>query len=146
MDICKRIENLEKLVNELIEKINKSQFYTNADIEGVRKNITEMDSKIYPAWCPNKCDYFAGERVSYGEKYYRSIQAHTSQADWAPDVAVSLWAEITDPAEEWPEWKQPAGAHDSYSKGDKVSHIDKHWISGIDDNAYEPGVYGWVEA
>jgi hypothetical protein len=29
--------------------------------------------------------------------------------------------------------------------GDKVSHNDKHWESQVDNNVWEPGVYGWVE-
>lgn len=32
------------------------------------------------------------------------------------------------------------------TNGDKVSHNDKHWISDVDSNVWEPGVYGWTEA
>ena len=28
---------------------------------------------------------------------------------------MSLWVSISDPAEEWPEWSQPLGAHDAYA-------------------------------
>lgn len=66
--------------------------------------------------------------------------------DWAPDVAVSLWVSISDPAEEWPEWSQPVGAHDAYQTGDKVTYNGKHWISTADNNVWQPGVYGWAEA
>ena len=77
---------------------------------------------------------------------YKCLQAHTSQADWTPDTAVSLWVSISDPAEEWPEWSQPLGAHDAYEQGAKVSHNGKHWISDVAANVWEPGVYGWTEA
>lgn len=77
---------------------------------------------------------------------YKCVQAHTSQADWTPDTASSLWSKTSDPAEEWPEWSQPVGAHDAYSKGAKVSHKEKHWISTVDSNVWEPGVYGWEES
>ncbi len=50
-----------------------------------------------------------------------------------------------DPAEEWPAWSQPIGAHDAYNSGDKVSHNGKHWTSNVDANVWEPGVYGWTE-
>ena len=30
-----------------------------------------------------------------------------------------------------------------YSKGDKVTHNGKMWVSTIDNNVWEPGVYGW---
>lgn len=78
-------------------------------------------------------------------KLYKCIQAHTSQADWTPDTAVSLWTCTSDPAEEWPAWSQPVGAHDAYANGAKVSHSDKHWTSTCDGNVWEPGVYGWEE-
>ena len=67
-------------------------------------------------------------------------------ADWTPDTAVSLWSVAADPAEEWPAWSQPVGAHDAYAAGDKVSHNGKHWTSSVDNNVWEPGVYGWTEA
>lgn len=150
MDINTRLTNLENLIESLIKSINDSKFYTDADINGVRHNISEVDQKvnesIYPDWVPEKYPYFAGERVSYNDSYYRCIQNHTSQADWSPDVAVSLWVATADPWEEWPEWVQPQGYHDAYGTGDKVSHNDKHWISDVDDNVWEPGVYGWTES
>ena len=111
----------------------------------LNSDVSVLKSDIYPDWIPKGYPYFAGERVTYEGSYYRCIQNHTSQSDWAPDVAVSLWVSISDPSEEYPEWKQPAGAHDAYSKGDKVSHNDKHWISDVDNNVWEPSVYGWTE-
>ena len=33
-------------------------------------------------------------RIRYGGKLYRVRQAHTSQADWTPDIATSLYEEI----------------------------------------------------
>lgn len=92
-------------------------------------------------------NYTVGQIRRYTDgKLYKCLQAHTSQADWTPDTAVSLWVSISDPAEEWPEWSQPLGAHDAYSKGAKVSHNWKHWISDLDANVWEPGQYGWTEA
>lgn len=145
MDVNTRLTNLENLVEFLIKTINDSKFYSDADFAGVRKNVGDIQQEIYPSWNEDSYPYFAGERVSYDGTYYRCIQNHTSQVDWTPDTAVSLWVSISDPSEEYPEWKQPAGAHDAYNKGDKVSHNDKHWISDIDANVYEPGVYGWNE-
>lgn len=146
MDIYTRVDNLEKLVDGLVRLINQRDFYIGSDISGVRQTMSEFEKTIFPEWIPNGHEYLISERVSYDGELYRCIQGHKSQADWAPDVAVSLWVPIADPAEEWPEWKQPSGAHDAYQKGDKVSHNDKHWISDIDSNVYEPGVYGWTEA
>lgn len=79
-------------------------------------------------------------------KRFTSVCKHTRlQSDWTPDVAVSLWVRVDDPSIEYPEWKQPTGAQDAYAKGAKVSHKDKHWVSDVDGNVWEPSVYGWDE-
>lgn len=145
MDIYTRVDNLENLVNALIKQINNGKMYTDADIQGVRKSVSDFEKVTFPEWSANSVDYFPADRVSYNGKYYRCIQNHKSQTDWTPDTAVSLWVEISDPAIEYPEWVQPTGAHDAYNKGDKVSHLEKHWVSDIDANVYEPSVYGWTE-
>ena len=119
-------------------------------IEKAAVSLADEDAfsapELFPKWISEGHEYQINDRAQYEGKLYKCLQAHTSQEDWTPDAAVSLWVEVSDPAIEWPEWKQPAGAHDAYNKGDKVSHLDKHWISDIDANVYEPSVYGWTEA
>ena len=100
--------------------------------------------ELFDRWEVEK-SYVVGDRVRCGEKLYRCLTAHSSQASWAPDVSPSLWVRIDDPAVEWPEWVQPLGATDAYSQGAKVSHNGKHWVSNVDSNIWEPGVYGWTE-
>lgn len=99
---------------------------------------------VFPLWNAAGV-YEVGDRVRYAELLYKCLQSHTAQADWTPDAAVSLWVRIDDPAEEWPEWRQPQGAHDAYALGAKVSHNGKHWTSDVAANVWEPGVYGWTE-
>lgn len=101
--------------------------------------------ELFPAWKIGEA-YAVGDRINYGGLLYKCAQAHTSQADWTPDATPALWVRVDDPGEEWPEWRQPAGAHDAYEKGYKVSHNEKHWISDVDGNVWEPGVYGWTQA
>lgn len=101
-------------------------------------------SMLFAEWVPGVA-YTVGQLRQYNEKLYRCVQAHTSQTGWEPDAAASLWTLTSDPAEEWPEWSQPVGAHDAYTKGAKVSHNGKHYISTADSNVWEPGVYGWDE-
>lgn len=90
--------------------------------------------------------YKIGDRVQQGGLLYRCLQAHTAQSTWVPDAAPSLWVRIDDPAQAWPEWRQPTGAPDAYQKGAKVSHKAKHWTSTAANNVWEPGVYGWEVA
>lgn len=99
---------------------------------------------IFADWEPN-VSYAVGALRTYENVLYKCVQAHTSQADWTPPATPALWAKAGDPAEEWPEWSQPIGAHDAYALGDKVSHNGKHWESTANANVWEPGVYGWNE-
>lgn len=98
--------------------------------------------ELFPLWQVGKA-YEVGDRIRYEDVLYKCIQAHTSQGDWTPDVTKALWTEVS--IDEFPEWKQPLGSQDAYMKGDKVSHLEKHWISTMDYNVYEPSVYGWDE-
>ena len=98
--------------------------------------------ELFPLW-KNETAYAVGDRIRYNEVLYKCVQAHTSQADWTPDVTTALWTEVS--VDEYPEWKQPTGSQDAYRIGDKVSHLEKHWVSTLDYNTYEPSVYGWEE-
>lgn len=100
---------------------------------------------LYPEWSGESVSYKKNDRFMYNDKFYKVLQNHTSQADWTPDTASSLYLEIADPAEEWSEFKQPTGAHDAYAKGSKVTFEDKKYVSLIDANVYSPSAYpnGW---
>lgn len=99
---------------------------------------------LFPTWASGK-SYAAGDRVKYDGNLYKCLQAHTSQDDWTPTAAPSLWAKvlIPDPGT-IPEWEQPESTN-PYMAGDKVTHNGKTWVSDIDNNVWEPGVYGWSE-
>ena len=90
--------------------------------------------------------YAVGDMRRYGGLLYRCLTAHQGQDSWAPNVSPSLWVRVDDPAVEWPEWVQPTGAADAYASGAKVSHDGKRWVSLVDANTWEPGVYGWEES
>ena len=107
---------------------------------------------IYDPWAVGKA-YTAGEFVTYGEnsvgdpQLYKVVQAHTSQADWTPDAAPSLFVAIGLDADGYPVWSQPTGAHDAYNKGDIVDYNGSMYQSLIDGNVYAPDAYpdGWAE-
>lgn len=100
---------------------------------------------LFEEWDPDSHAYKKDDKMQYKDTLYKVIQDHTSQADWTPDTAVSLYLRIADPTQEWPEWIQPIGDQGMYSKGDKVSYNGKHWTSDIDNNVWVPGEYGWTE-
>ena len=130
-------------MSDIIEKARKLRI----KIEALAETMTDEEGlefvSLFPNWISNK-SYSANDRVQHADILYKCVQAHTSQDDWTPDITPALWTVVS--VEDWPEWKQPIGAQDAYMTGDKVSHNDKHWISSVDNNVWEPGVYGWEEA
>lgn len=98
--------------------------------------------ELFPMWGID-IDYAVDDRVQHEGTLYKCVQAHTSQENWTPDATPALWVVVT--VEEWPEWVQPAGAHDAYAKDAKVTHNGERWISDVDSNVWEPGVYGWTK-
>lgn len=103
-------------------------------------------SLLYEEWTVGEI-YSNKEIVRHKEKLYRCISkdSHTSIESWAPDLAPSLWVEISDPREEYPDFKQPTGAHDAYTIGDKITFNGEHYISEIDNNVWSPTAFsrGW---
>ena len=95
--------------------------------------------ELFPAWKTDTA-YATDERIRYGEKLYRCVQAHTSQSDWTPDATPALWTEVAKPGE-IPVWKQPTGAQDAYNKGDKVRFNGAVYESLIDGNVWSPEAY-----
>ena len=93
---------------------------------------------LFPSW---KVDITVsvGERYKYNGKLYKVVQAHVTQSDWTPDVAKSLFTEVS--IEEWPEWVQPTGVQDAYMAGDKVTFEGEHYISTMDNNVWSPTAY-----
>ena len=137
-------KTLAERVNEL-EGAEGITFRVLTDTGDIDEETAAGYPDMFLPW-EEDTEYTVGNLRSYDGILYKCIQAHTSQASWTPDVATSLWAQAGNPTEEWPEWIQPLGSQDAYRLGSKVSHNAKHWISEIDFNTYEPGVYGWSEA
>ena len=100
--------------------------------------------EFYPEWAAG-VTYTEAYKVKRSGKLWRCLQYHTSQDGWEPESAPSLWAKVLIPDETVvPEWEQPDSTN-PYSAGDKVTHNGKTWVSDIDNNVWEPGVYGWTE-
>ncbi|MGM9623448.1 MAG: carbohydrate-binding protein [Butyricicoccus porcorum] len=101
--------------------------------------------KLYNSYWEVGTDYATGFKVQHNGTLYKCLQAHTSQPDWTPDAASSLWAKVLIPdSDTIPEWEQPDSTN-PYMAGDTVTHNGKTWVSDIDNNVWEPGVYGWTE-
>lgn len=128
-------------------------YYENAKrlrpyIEKAAASLEDTDAlnavELYPEW-KSDTSYYVDQRLRYGGVLYRVLQDHTSQNDWTPDVATSLFSQVLIPdPDAIPEWVQPDSTN-PYMTGDKVTHNGKTWENTIDNNVWEPGVYGWNE-
>ena len=99
---------------------------------------------LYPTW-KTETNYALGDRVLYNDILYKVITAHTSQETWTPTDAPSLFTKVLIPDENViPEWEQPDSTN-PYMIGDKVTHNGKTWVSIVNNNVWEPSVYGWEE-
>ena len=105
---------------------------------------------VYPAWEAGR-SYAVGDIISYGAnsagdpQLYKVVQAHTSQEDWTPDAAASLYDAFGLDVQGYPVWSQPTGAHDAYNTGDIVNYNGTLYKSLIDGNVWAPDAYpqGW---
>lgn len=119
-------------------------------IEKAAVSLTDTDAleavELFEHWAVDTA-YALDVRVSYENKLYKCVQAHTSQEGWEPPNVPALWTEVAKPGE-IPVWRQPTGAQDAYQKGDKVHYPDADgpvYVSTVDNNTWAPGVYGWEE-
>lgn len=119
-------------------------------IEKAAVSLTDDDAletpELFPEWAIG-ISVTAGDRYRYDGKLYRCNQAHTTQADWAPDATPALWTDVAEPGT-IPVWRQPTGAQDAYNTGDKVWYPDVDttvYESLIDANTWSPEAYpqGW---
>lgn len=115
------------------------------NLRGSATDEQALDAQaVYPAWREGVI-YALDERVLYNDVLYKVVTAHTSQADWTPDVSPSLFAVVLIPDENViPEWVQPDSTN-AYMTGDKVMYDGKVYVSVTDNNIWSPEAYpaGW---
>ena len=141
----KIMKTMEERLLESIGAVNATHaitFVTLAEAGQIDTVTAGEHIEVFESW-NYPIEYKVGQLRQYSGKLYKCVQAHTSQEDWTPEAAASLWAKASDPAEEFPDWSQPVGAHDAYMAGDKVTFNGQHYISTVDNNVWQPDTYGW---
>lgn len=128
--------------------VEQARIYREAIVKAA-ESLTDEDAltapMLFERWSGDGIAYTTGTRLFYDGVLYKVLQDHTSQASWNPADAPSLYAKVLIPDPQViPEWEQPSSTN-PYMTGDKVRHNEKIWISTIDNNVWEPGVYGWDE-
>ena len=129
----------------LIELARKLRPY----IEKAALSLDDADAleakELYPQWSEDIVTYEVGQRVRYEGILYKVLQKHTSQPNWTPTNAPSLFAKVLIPDPEViPDWEQPDSTN-PYMRGDKVRFEGKVYESVIDNNIWSPTSYpaGW---
>ena len=78
-----------------------------------------------------------------------TVEANAQGTSALKDAVEKLGGIVTTPTvqpeEEYPEYKQPTGAHDAYKIGDKISYDGKHYECIFDNCVWNPDEYpqGW---
>lgn len=102
---------------------------------------------VFPAWSGDGVEYKKDTKLTYNGVLCKVLQDHTSQANWTPDVAPSLFAKVLVSEDGTPqEWQQPDSTN-PYNKGDRVLFNSKTYESLIDGNVWSPSANpaGWKE-
>lgn len=141
----------EQVAVELAEaERNLAEQKATASEEKYRESENKMAQimRLFPRWEIDK-SYEIGEVVEYEGSLYKVLQPHTSQSDWTPDVAPSLFVDVTirqvgEETGEVPEWEQP-GSTNPYNIGDRVIFEGVIYESTIDGNVWSPTDHpqGW---
>lgn len=85
------------------------------------------------------------ERVTAIEMWQREVEDRLDKLKSGEPGEPGEPGEHEEPADEWPEYKQPTGAHDAYHVGDKITYNGKHYTCTYDGCVWTPDEYpqGW---
>ena len=133
------MDNFELVWDAIMKLIIKQAKQVTDDVEALSIQV------LYEQWDDQIGKTLkVGEYINYDGILYKVLQEHTVQEEWKPDVSTSLFAKVlVDPTGETIlEWEQPNSTN-PYMKGDKVTHNGITYVCDINNNVWEPGVYGW---
>ena len=130
-----------------IERAKQIRAQLDTVTESMPDGQALQSTALFREWSGEGVKYTAGQRLTYEGILYRVLQNHTSQPDWNPDRAVSLFAKVLIPSEDViPDWQQPDSTN-PYMRGDRVRYNGKIYESLINNNVWNPSEYpaGWKE-
>ena len=91
------------ITGEQIANIDMATAYTMRAV--IEDSVAALDDEtaatvpsLFTPWTVGEA-VNVGDRRYYAPRLYKVIQAHTTQADWTPDITPALWAVIGDPGE-----------------------------------------------
>ena len=118
--------------------------------------------ELYGRWHGDGLAIIEGHKYRWGDKLAKARSSHTSQPNWAPDLAPSLWEIIDEAHAGTREDPIPAERNMAYhagkyyleegkvyrctrDTGTPVSHLPSELVGIYFETADEPGPSGWDE-
>ena len=81
-------------MSSMIERARALRRVIEQLAETLDDDAAAESAELFPQWDPDGHDYAAGDRVRDEDVLYKVLQAHTSQPEWPPADAPSLFARI----------------------------------------------------
>ena len=144
---CGRVNNNKLELQNNIDVMSTPlsiAFVKMAEKGDIDEVTASENANLFIVWDEHST-YNENDLRQYEGKLYKCLQAHTSQADWTPDVSTSLWKELGINENGVAEWSQPISSADAYNTGDEIMYNGVHYRSLIDNNVWSPNDYstGW---
>lgn len=112
-EIEARTQAQEEIVDgRLVNRLLREQ----VDTDVIPPDEIDDYAALFPLWRFNFHAYNISDIVQHEGLVWRCVQAHSSQSDWSPPVAISLWVRLAEPGN--PEWGYPI----AYGIGDIVTY------------------------
>ena len=152
------LDDFEEVIDNSLDPMLKNAIFTIKDKEESLTKVAKIVAnqvtddtvaltiqEFYDEWQPD-INVIVGQYIRYESILYKVLTNHTTQANWTPSNAPSLFAKVlVDPTGETVlEWEQPDSTN-PYMTGDKVTYNGKTYVCKIDNNVWQPDVYGWEE-
>lgn len=145
------IENSDFDLRNILKKIEES--YIKSDISEEEKTSLEelAREKAKPENSYASLQKQIDDLYSELNTLKLTVEANAQGMSALKEAVEELGGAITEPeipvAEEYPEYKQPTGAHDAYNMGRKVTFNGKKYICKLDGCVWSPAEYpsAWEE-
>lgn len=145
-DLRSRLNSVEESVSSVqdVSDISSLVFVSLAQGEALDDATIAEHPDLFPKWDENWTGK-QGTILQMDGILYRSIHDVGIGQNTNPAETPSMWTRLGSADGEYPEWSQPIGVHDSYAIDAIVQHNGKKYRSTVENNVWEPGVYGWAE-
>ena len=91
------------ITGETVKSIDMATAYTMRAV--IEDSVAALDDEtavtvpsLFTPWTVGEA-VNVGDRRYYATRLYKVVQAHTTQADWTPDITPALWAVVGDPGQ-----------------------------------------------